>query len=202
MANNSNGILFANSTALDTNVRIVKSKRKEDALNASNQIPYGGIIVIVKYGSTRYIKITDGAKKFSEIAKDGEGDEGGSVAWDDIADKPTIFPPIVGTGADQAMAGNTELLEIGTTATTAKAGNYVPTWAEVTSKPTFGTASAADVGDFATSAQGGLADTAVQPADIPQEVQDWLLTLTGGTTAGNVLAVNSTGNGFEFITPA
>ena len=44
------------------------------------------------------------------------------VTWATITGKPTTFPPTIGT-----------------TATTAKAGNYVPTWAEVTSKPTFAT---------------------------------------------------------------
>lgn len=40
---------------------------------------------------------------------------GGDVAWGDIVDKPTTFPP-----------------EIGTTATTAKAGNWNPAISEVT----------------------------------------------------------------------
>src|SRR5690606_22365865 len=38
--------------------------------------------------------------------------------------------------------------------------------AEILNKPTLGTAAAADVGDFATSAQGAKADTAIQPSDI------------------------------------
>lgn len=46
------------------------------------------------------------------------GGEGGPVEWVDVLNKPDTFPPIVGT-----------------TATTAKAGNYAPTWSEVTSKP-------------------------------------------------------------------
>ena len=123
-----------------------------------------------------------------EIGSDGE-----AVTWDDVQDKPTTFPPTVGTTATTAKAGDyqptwaqvggkpttfapaahghpfteitgtatvgqiptldiskisglqTELdnkldavdaLEIGTTATTAKAGNYQPTWAQVTGKPT------------------------------------------------------------------
>lgn len=40
--------------------------------------------------------------------------------WATLSGKPTTFPPTIGT-----------------TATTAKAGNYVPTWTEVTGKPTF-----------------------------------------------------------------
>lgn len=38
----------------------------------------------------------------------------GSVAWADVTGKPTSFPPVIGT-----------------TATTAKAGNYAPSTAEV-----------------------------------------------------------------------
>lgn len=54
------------------------------------------------------------------------GGGGGPVAWADISGKPTTFPPVVGT-----------------TATTAKAGNYVPAWADVTGKPTIPAAVAA-----------------------------------------------------------
>lgn len=42
----------------------------------------------------------------------------GSVTWDTLEGKPSTFPPTIGT-----------------TATTAKAGNYQPTWSQVTSKP-------------------------------------------------------------------
>jgi hypothetical protein len=38
--------------------------------------------------------------------------------------------------------------------------------AQILNKPTLGTAAAADTTDFATAAQGALADTAVQPADL------------------------------------
>lgn len=70
------------------------------------------------------------------IAMSGGG--GGPTAWDDIVDKPAV----VAAGDTQAAArtaigagtGNSNL-EIGTTASTAKAGNYQPTWAQVTGKP-------------------------------------------------------------------
>lgn len=42
--------------------------------------------------------------------------------WASLTGKPATFPPTIGT-----------------TASTAKAGNYVPTWGEVTSKPAFAT---------------------------------------------------------------
>ena len=40
------------------------------------------------------------------------------VSWSSVTGKPTTFAPTIGT-----------------TATTAKAGNYVPTYAEITGKP-------------------------------------------------------------------
>src|SRR5690606_35891904 len=36
----------------------------------------------------------------------GGGDGPAAVAWDDITDKPSTFAPIIGTGANQAAAGN------------------------------------------------------------------------------------------------
>lgn len=79
-----------------------------------------------------------------------------SHSWDDVTGKPVEFPPsahshswadvtgkpaVIAAGADQAAAraaigAGTSSLAIGTTASTAKAGNYAPTWAQVTSKPT------------------------------------------------------------------
>lgn len=75
----------------------------------------------------------------------GVGEEGTStVAWGDITNKPATFAPIIGTTANTAKAGNyvptyaevtgkpsTFAPTIGTTATTAKAGNYTPTTTEV-----------------------------------------------------------------------
>lgn len=60
---------------------------------------------------------------------------GGPVDWADVENKPTTFPP-----------------EVGTTATTAKAGNYAPAWGDVTGKPaTF----APVIGATATTAAAG-----------------------------------------------
>src|SRR5699024_12305721 len=46
------------------------------------------------------------------------GDLGGVADWDDLTGKPSTFPPTIGT-----------------TSSTAKAGDYVPAWSEVTGKP-------------------------------------------------------------------
>ncbi len=58
---------------------------------------------------------------------------GGSVAWDDVTDKPAV----IGAGATQAAArtaigAGTSSLAIGTTGSTAAAGNHVHTAAVVT----------------------------------------------------------------------
>lgn len=73
----------------------------------------------------------------TELAKEvaaqiDEAGGGGAVAWGDVTGKPATFPPVVGTTATTALAGNTPLLAIGTTATTAKAGNAARTAATVT----------------------------------------------------------------------
>lgn len=53
-------------------------------------------------------------------------------AWGDVTGKPATFPPAIGNTATTALAGNTPLLTIGTTATTAKAGNAVQTATQTT----------------------------------------------------------------------
>lgn len=51
--------------------------------------------------------------------ENAEAPEAPAPAWDDITGKPDTFAPTIGT-----------------TATTAKAGNWKPTWSEVSNKPT------------------------------------------------------------------
>lgn len=120
--------------------------------------------------------------------------------WAQVSGKPTTFAPIVGTAANQAMAGNTAI-------------PAAATWANISGKPAvvaegataaaartvlgLGTAATTASTAYATSAQGALAATAVQPADIPTALA--LPAALG--TAGQVLAVNATGDGLEWITP-
>lgn len=52
-------------------------------------------------------------------------------------------------------------------------GRYDPLGAAQAVADGLGTAAAEDVGAFATSAQGALADTAVQPGDLPALASDW-----------------------------
>lgn len=53
--------------------------------------------------------------KLKSAVEAGGGGSGDPVTWDAVADKPATFPPVIGT-----------------TASTAKAGNWVPAIADVT----------------------------------------------------------------------
>lgn len=70
--------------------------------------------------------------------------------WTTLSGKPATFPPTIGTTAATAKAGNyvpswSEITSkpttfapiIGTTGTTAKAGDWLPSWADVSGKPSF-----------------------------------------------------------------
>ena len=59
--------------------------------------------------------------------------------------------------------------------------------AEILNKPTLGTASAADVSDFATASQGELANTALQPGAIGVTVQGYSAILSGTTASFTLL---------------
>lgn len=62
--------------------------------------------------------------------------ESAGVSWEDILDKPGTFPAAAPEWGAITGKPSTFAPTIGTTATTAKAGNYQPAWADVTGKPT------------------------------------------------------------------
>ena len=80
----------------------------------------------------------------------GKADAGAesTATWSGVSGKPSTFPPTTGSTASTAKPGDwlptwgevsgkpaTFPPTIGTTASTAKAGNYQPTWSEVSGKP-------------------------------------------------------------------
>ncbi|MCL2331571.1 MAG: hypothetical protein FWC61_03445 [Proteobacteria bacterium] len=115
-----------------------------------------------------------------------------TTAADYIKNKPTLGTAAAANVGDFATAAQgakaDTAVQPGQLATVATTGSYndltnqptIPAaqiqsdWAQVTTtaadyiknKPTLGTAAAADVGDFATAAQGAKADTAVQPGQL------------------------------------
>lgn len=99
----------------------------------------------------------------------GIADASGPVSYNDLTNKPALLQ--IGTTASTAKAGNyvptwaevtgkptTFAPIIGTTATTAKAGDYVPAWGDVTGKPTTFTPT---IGATATTAAAGNHNHAV-----------------------------------------
>lgn len=67
----------------------------------------------------------------------------GVSSWNDLTDKPALFPPSEHTHSIDNVNGlqaaldskGTSSLTLGTTSSTAKAGDYQPTWAQVSGKP-------------------------------------------------------------------
>lgn len=113
---------------------------------------------------TGELKRGNGVDAYADLSPIGGGGEAGAVAWGDITGKPVV----IASGADAAAArasigagtgnGNSNLA-LGTTATTAKAGDYTPAWGDVSGKPaTFPPAShAATLVTVAADATNGIA---------------------------------------------
>jgi len=87
------------------------------------------------------------------------GGDGGPAAWSEITGKPAF----IGAGSTAAAArtaiGATDLV-VGTSSTTAKAGNYQPAWSDVTSKPAV-IAAGADAAAARTAIGAGTSSLAI-----------------------------------------
>ena len=106
--------------------------------------------------TTGVVKVGNGTDPFSELPAAGGGS--GAVGWADITGKPAV----IGAGATQtaartAIGAGTSSLALGATSTTAKAGDYQPTWAQVTSKPAVATVAAVPASAAATGTAGQIA---------------------------------------------
>jgi len=94
---------LTNNSTLGTNGRyLVKSKKKEDALNASKQVWEGGLIIVVEYEGTNYVKITDGANTFVSLASEGGSP---SVTSGEISDATTVGKAVL-TASNATNARN------------------------------------------------------------------------------------------------
>lgn len=108
-------------------------------------------IEVVGFGSHHFDNIKTINDNFEELA--GGNGSGGQASWTDLTDKPAVIAAgATAAEARTAIGAGTSNLTIGTTASTAKAGNYVPAWNDVTGKPaTF----APVIGTTATTAMAG-----------------------------------------------
>lgn len=82
---------------------------KTAAENAVNSFGLSiGTVTTVPYGTPAGATVTGGPPEWTLGLALPEGPEGpaGSNAWDEITDKPATFPPTIGSGAGDAVAGN------------------------------------------------------------------------------------------------
>ena len=82
-----------------------------------------------------------------------------------------------------------------TLATVATSGDYD----DLTGKPTLGTAAATDSTDYATAAQGALADSATQPAAIAKMVVSDTTGITGADAITNMVSLTQAE--YDALTP-
>lgn len=134
----------------------------------------------VSHGGSSFVANTSTSQEppgsdWDVLAQKGDPGSGGSSAWGDLT----------GTLSDQTDLQNAldAKVDESSLATVATTGAY----ADLSGRPSLGTAAAANTGDFATAAQGGKADTALQPGD---ELTDLAST---GVTAGHVPKADGSG---------
>ena len=85
----------------------------------------------------------------------------GVSSWNDLTDKPTLFD-----GQYSSLSGSPTALSQFTNDSGFITSIPAQAWSTITGKPSFGDIITHNVAEFATSTQGGKADTAVQPAGL------------------------------------
>src|SRR5690606_37591121 len=96
----------------DPNVRVVTidNAKSSDVYSqiVSDEVDLiDGVILILKDGDDQELVICNKNQTYSEAVKVSMGEsEPTVVTWDDIEDKPETFAPIIGTTADTAKAGD------------------------------------------------------------------------------------------------
>lgn len=138
--------------------------------------------------------VIEARNEVNRISDMFDGVAGGSIEAADITDSTAtgrqILKALDAAAARAAIGAGTSNLALGTTSTTAKAGNYAPTWNEVTSKPTTFTPAphtSASVTDFAEAAQDAVAALLVEGTGIGLSYSDSTGELTVTGTAGQTL---------------
>lgn len=182
--------LTRNTSLIYDDVRICKSKKKEDALKASTQVWQKGVRIYVRYGNVGYNKVTDGISTFSILPEIGGGTPGGDNASTLNGQNGAYYRARAnhtGTQAISTVSGLQGALDGKATAaqgaladTAVQPGDLpaTPTWTTISGKPVFvaeganaaaartalglGTAATTASTAYATAAQGALANTALQ----------------------------------------
>lgn len=110
----------------------------EATLNDEYKLPFG-VMIVLKDGEETQSAIGDGESVFSQSI--GFESAGGSseVFVEDLVDASDLGKELLQVGSEAearaAIGAGVSNLEIGTSSTTAKAGDYQPTWEQVSGKP-------------------------------------------------------------------
>jgi hypothetical protein len=117
------------------------------ASDGSNQAPLVATGTPVPGTDAQTYKASDGTLQ-EALPVQGAGGDGGPVDWTDVQNKPATYPP-----------------EIGTTGTTAKAGDYEPEWGDIQSKPAVMAA-----GSSASAARAAISAIGTDQMGVPNGV--------------------------------
>lgn len=131
-----------------------------------------GTGVVVKTGSGAGVKRTIAGTTNQITVSNGDG----------VSGNPTIA---LATAVTTSLSNADSAVQPGDLATVATTGAY----SDLTGLPTLGTAAATNSTDYATAAQGLLADTAVQPADVSLMVESDVTGVTGADPVFNIISL-------------
>jgi len=99
------------------NLKVFEADTAEEI--AENVFASNELVIALDSGEA---KLGNGSDAFEDLPVFGGGGEGGAVGWGDVTGKPDTFPPTIGTTATTAKAGNATQTATQTTATAISPG--------------------------------------------------------------------------------